>query len=85
MDRILTTHAGSLPWPSELLSLVFAQESGKPVDPAALDREVRSAVKGIVKKQAEVGVDVLNDGEQSKPSYATYVKDRLRSSIRTRR
>jgi 5-methyltetrahydropteroyltriglutamate--homocysteine methyltransferase len=76
-ERILTTHAGSLPRPAALLSLVLAQEAGKPVVSAQLDAEVRSAVKAIVKKQAEVGVDVLNDGEQSKPSYATYVKDRL--------
>src|SRR6185503_16577798 len=62
-NRILTTHAGSLPRPQKLLSLVFAQESGESVDPAELDREVRSAVRGIVKKQAELGVDVLNDGE----------------------
>jgi len=75
--RILTTHAGSLPRPAELLSLISAQEAGKPVDAAKLDTEVRSAVKKIVAKQADLGVDVLNDGEQSKPSYATYVKDRL--------
>lgn len=76
-DRILTTHAGSLPRPAELLSLVHAQESGEGVDAAALDREVRAAVEQIVKKQVDAGVDVVNDGEQSKPSYATYVKDRL--------
>ncbi|MGI9092492.1 MAG: hypothetical protein ACR2FF_03415 [Mycobacteriales bacterium] len=52
-------------------------EAGKPVDAAAFDAEVRSAVKATVCKQAEAGVDVLNDGEVSKPSYATYVKDRL--------
>ena len=76
-DRILTTHAGSLPRPAELLSLISAHESGKPVDATELDTVVRSAVKKIVKKQADDGVDVLNDGEQSKPSYSTYVKDRM--------
>jgi len=76
-ERILTTHAGSLPRPAELLSLVLAQEAGEAVDAAKLQAEVRSAVKETVRKQIDTGVDVLNDGEVSKPSYATYVKDRL--------
>ena len=76
-DRILTTHTGSLPRPAELLSLIFAQESGQPVDASRFDTEVRSAVKAIVTKQADAGIDVLNDGEQCRASYATYVKDRL--------
>jgi 5-methyltetrahydropteroyltriglutamate--homocysteine methyltransferase len=76
-DRILTTHAGSLPRPASLLPLVLAQEAGEPVDPDKLESEVRSAVRETVKKQVDAGVDVLNDGEVSKPSYATYVKDRL--------
>jgi 5-methyltetrahydropteroyltriglutamate--homocysteine methyltransferase len=76
-ERILTTHAGSLPRPAQLLPLVFAQEAGESVDPARLEAEIQAAVKETVKKQAAAGVDVLNDGEVSKPSYATYVKDRL--------
>lgn len=76
-DRILTTHAGSLPRPAEFLPLVLAQEAGEPVDNTKLETEVRSAVKETVRRQQDAGIDVLNDGEVSKPSYATYVKDRL--------
>jgi 5-methyltetrahydropteroyltriglutamate--homocysteine methyltransferase len=76
-ERILTTHAGSLPRPAQLLPLVFAQEAGESVDADRLGAEIQAAVKETVKKQAAAGVDVLNDGEVSKPSYATYVKDRL--------
>jgi 5-methyltetrahydropteroyltriglutamate--homocysteine methyltransferase len=76
-DRILTTHAGSLPRPASLLPMVFAQESGESVDADQFEAGVRSAVKETVRKQVVAGVDVVNDGEVSKPSYATYVKDRL--------
>src|SRR3954454_15323131 len=76
-DRFLTTHTGSLPRPGELIQMMYAKESGVPVDGAALGRRVREAVAEVVKKQAEAGIDVINDGEMSKPSYATYVKDRL--------
>lgn len=76
-ERILTTHAGSLPRPDDLLPLVLAQEQGKRVDAGELAQEVRAAVKETVKRQLDTGVDVVNDGEVSKPSYATYVKDRL--------
>lgn len=75
--RILTTHAGSLPRPTEFLPLILAREAGEPVDTAKLDAEVRSAVQETVQKQRDASVDVLNDGEVNKPSYATYVKDRL--------
>src|SRR2546427_11429943 len=51
--------------------------SGVPVDPSALDARIRSAVAEVVSKQVGAGVDLVNDGEMSKPSYATYVKDRL--------
>jgi 5-methyltetrahydropteroyltriglutamate--homocysteine methyltransferase len=57
---------------------MFAKEEGVPVDSGALAARIRSAVAEVVRKQVEVGVDVVNDGEYSKPSYATYVKDRLR-------
>jgi hypothetical protein len=64
-ERILTTHTGSLPRPQELLPLLFAREDGQ-VDIAALERAVRDAVADVVRKQAECGVDVLNDGEMGK-------------------
>jgi 5-methyltetrahydropteroyltriglutamate--homocysteine methyltransferase len=76
-DRILTTHTGSLPRPGELLTLISAAESGKVSDVAQLQTRVRSAVAEVVRKQVDAGVDIVNDGEASKPSYATYVKDRL--------
>jgi 5-methyltetrahydropteroyltriglutamate--homocysteine methyltransferase len=77
VDRILTTHTGSLPRPADLVQMMFAKEEGQAVDRAALAARVRSAVADIVRKQVASGIDVVNDGEVSKPSYATYVKDRL--------
>src|SRR5512144_897925 len=76
-ERFLTTHTGSLPRPEDLIRAMYAKEEGVPVDPAALERRVASAVEEVVRKQAEAGIDIVNDGEMSKPSYATYIKDRL--------
>jgi len=75
--RFLTTHTGSLPRPEDLVRMMYAKEEGVPVDDKALAARIRSAVEEAVHKQAGAGVDVVNDGEMSKPSYATYVKDRL--------
>jgi len=77
LDRILTTHTGSLPRPPDLIRTMFAREEGVPVDGAALGTRIRSAVAEVVRKQVDAGIAVVNDGEVSKPSYATYVKDRL--------
>jgi 5-methyltetrahydropteroyltriglutamate--homocysteine methyltransferase len=77
IDRFLTTHTGSLPRPEDLIRMMFAKEEGVPVQPAALNARIREAVAAIVRQQAEAGVDIVNDGEMSKPSYATYIKDRL--------
>ena len=76
-ERFLTTHTGSLPRPDDLIRTMFAKEEGVPVDRPALAERVRAAVAEVVARQVEAGVDVVNDGEMSKPSYATYVKDRL--------
>jgi 5-methyltetrahydropteroyltriglutamate--homocysteine methyltransferase len=76
-ERFLTTHTGSLPRPPDLIKTMFAKEEGVPVDRAALGERIRAAVAEVVGKQARAGVDVVNDGEMSKPSYATYIKDRL--------
>jgi 5-methyltetrahydropteroyltriglutamate--homocysteine methyltransferase len=76
-ERFLTTHTGSLPRPADLVRMMFAKEEGVPVDPAALGQRIAGAVADIVAKQEEVGIDIVNDGEMSKPSYATYIKDRL--------
>jgi 5-methyltetrahydropteroyltriglutamate--homocysteine methyltransferase len=76
-ERFLTTHTGSLPRPDDLIRTMFAKEEGVPVDRAALDARIGDAVAEVVGKQAASGIDLVNDGEMSKPSYATYVKDRL--------
>jgi 5-methyltetrahydropteroyltriglutamate--homocysteine methyltransferase len=76
-ERFLTTHTGSLPRPDDLIQIMFAKEEGLPIERAALEARVRSAVVEVVRKQAEAGIDVIDDGEVSKPSYATYPKDRL--------
>jgi 5-methyltetrahydropteroyltriglutamate--homocysteine methyltransferase len=75
--HILTTHTGSLPRPPELVELMLAREEGLHQDDAQLDEQVRAAVRDVVARQGEVGIDIVNDGEMSKPSYSTYVKDRL--------
>jgi 5-methyltetrahydropteroyltriglutamate--homocysteine methyltransferase len=77
VDRFLTTHTGSLPRPDDLIRMMFAREEGVPVERAALAARIRSAVAEVVRKQADAGISVVSDGELSKPSYATYVKDRL--------
>src|SRR5882757_3328650 len=76
-ERFLTTHTGSLPRPDDLIRMMYAKEEGVPIDRAALAERVRAAVAEVVQKQADAGVDLINDGELSKPSYATYIKDRL--------
>jgi 5-methyltetrahydropteroyltriglutamate--homocysteine methyltransferase len=76
-QRFLTTHTGSLPRPDDLIQIMHAKEGGVPVDRAALAARVRDAVAGVVKMQTEAGIDLVSDGEISKPSYATYIKDRL--------
>ena len=76
-DRILTTHTGSLPRPPELRALLVKKDQGEPYDKAELERLTREAVLAIVRRQAEAGIDIVNDGEMSKPGYSTYVADRL--------
>ena len=76
-ERFLITHTGSLPRPDDLIRTMYAKEEGVPVEPAALEYRVRRAVAEVVEKQIAAGVDLVNDGELSKPSYATYIKDRL--------
>ncbi|GLZ48341.1 methionine synthase [Actinomycetospora sp. NBRC 106375] len=76
-ERFLTTHVGSLPRPDDLVRTMFAQEEGVPVDRAALAERVRAAVAEVVGHQLDAGIDLVNDGEMSKPSYASYPKYRL--------
>jgi 5-methyltetrahydropteroyltriglutamate--homocysteine methyltransferase len=77
LDRFLTTHTGSLPRPDDLIEIVIATQRGDDVDPAVLEERITSAVLESTCRQVEAGVDIVNDGEMSKPSYATYIKDRL--------
>ncbi|MFW6093237.1 MAG: cobalamin-independent methionine synthase II family protein [Pseudomonadota bacterium] len=76
-DRILTTHTGSLPRPDDLIRIMWAKGDGIPVDEQALAERVADAVREVVGRQVAAGISFVNDGEMSKPSYATYVKDRL--------
>ena len=76
-ERILTTHVGSLPRGQAVVDLLARKEGGEPYDVAAFDSTMAAAVCDVVARQRASGVDVVSDGEQSKPSYATYIKDRL--------
>ena len=76
-SRILTTHVGSLPRSAEVTDLVFAVERGDAVDPSSFDAVIGAAVDEVVARQAAAGIDLVSDGEMSKISYATYIKDRI--------
>ena len=76
-ERILTTHAGSLPRPADLLYMVRAKETWQAYDQSAFATRVSMAVAEVVKRQVATGVDVVSDGEQGKPGFANYVRDRL--------
>ena len=73
---ILTTHVGSLPRSQEVVDFIFARERGESYDLSAFDRAMSKAVSDTVRKQKESGISIVSDGETSKISYATYVKDR---------
>jgi 5-methyltetrahydropteroyltriglutamate--homocysteine methyltransferase len=75
--RIITTHAGSLPRPADMIGVLVAKAEGKAIDESAYQARLPGAVKEIVQKQIELGLDVIDDGEYSKPSFVTYVNDRL--------
>ena len=76
-DRILTTHTGSLPRPKSLIDLVLRRERGEPVDDATFEAETAKAVDEIVAQQVAAGIDIVSDGEMSKPSYTTYIRHRV--------
>lgn len=73
---VQTTHVGSLPRTQDVVDFIFAREHGKTYDQAAFDACMTAAVSQTVRKQKDAGVDIVSDGETSKISYATYVKDR---------
>ena len=76
MSKVLTTHVGSLPRSQEVVDFIFAREHGNAYEAEAFDAAMTSAVSETVRKQGDAGVDIVSDGETSKISYATYVKDR---------
>jgi 5-methyltetrahydropteroyltriglutamate--homocysteine methyltransferase len=75
--RILTTHVGSLPRPRELLQPLHARDSGDAYDAAALERAILVSTHEVVRRQAQLGIDVLNDGEHGRASFATYANTRI--------
>jgi 5-methyltetrahydropteroyltriglutamate--homocysteine methyltransferase len=76
MAKILTTHVGSLPRTQEVVDLIFARENGDTFEPQGFDQAMKQACRETVRRQSEAGIDIVSDGETSKISYATYVKDR---------
>jgi 5-methyltetrahydropteroyltriglutamate--homocysteine methyltransferase len=76
-DRILTTHTGSLPRPEPLVDLILAREEGHAVDDGAFEAETARAVDEVMARQMASGIDVVSDGEMSKPSYTTYIRHRV--------
>ncbi len=77
MSNILTTHVGSLPRSKELSEFLFAKDKGENFSQSSFDEVLKSNVESVVKKQLDVGIDFVSDGEMSKISYATYIKDRI--------
>jgi 5-methyltetrahydropteroyltriglutamate--homocysteine methyltransferase len=76
-DRIVTTHAGSLPRPDDVVEMIWAGIEGEPTDEQALAQRLEGAVAEIVKQQRDAGIDVVSDGELSKPGFSNYINDRF--------
>ena len=77
VERILTTHVGSLPRPPDLLEMIQAKERGEPLDTAAFATRIKSAVAEVVQRQAESGIDIIADGEMGRFGFIPYVNERL--------
>ena len=75
--KILTTHVGSLPRPRELLLPLHARDSGEPYDAEGLERQISGAIASVVRRQTDLGLDVVNDGEHARASFATYANTRI--------
>ena len=80
-DRILTTHTGSLPRPTDLVDMVQAKETGAAYDAAALAQRTREAVREVVQEQKRAGIDVVSDGEYGKPGFFQYVHNRINGFV----
>src|ERR1700679_4253110 len=76
-NRILATHAGTLPRPAALTQMIFARGDGKPYDQVALDALLTASVAAIVRQQIEAGIDCVNDGEFNKTTFSNYVRERM--------
>ena len=81
-ERVLTTHVGSLPRPAAVSDMLLARENGTLTDQGAFDACMRGAVKEVVRRQVEAGIDIVSDGEMSKIGYSTYVKGPPRRLLR---
>lgn len=77
IDRVLTTHTGSLPRPDDLAAMLLSEAKGESMDKAALDERARSATAEVVQRQVELGIDVVSDGEMSKNNFIDYITERL--------
>ncbi|HEY7840668.1 MAG TPA: cobalamin-independent methionine synthase II family protein, partial [Gammaproteobacteria bacterium] len=77
MDRILTTHVGSLPRPAAVANVLFERDRGELRDRPAAEKIISDAVAAVVRRQVDTGIDAVSDGEMNKISYATYIKERL--------
>jgi len=75
--RILTTHAGSLPRPPDLVELYARREQGHAIDPTALSEKIASATRAVVSRQHDVGIDIANNGEQAREAFFLYVRSRM--------
>jgi len=82
-ERILTTHVGSIPRPESVRVLLRARLGGQPIDEAELAARAAEAVTDVVRRQAQVGLDVVSDGEMSKTSFLAYTDDRLTGFVTT--
>src|SRR5438552_954453 len=83
-DRILTTHAGSLARPPALVEMINVKESGEPYDNEKFEALAASAVRDVIQRQCEIGLDVIDDGEQAKPSFHGYFLERMTGFERKR-
>ena len=77
VDRILTTHVGSLPRPDDLFEMMLERMDGKSIDEKVYAERLQRAVTDSVKQQVDAGLDVVSDGEMAKPSFITYAAQRL--------
>src|ERR1700738_3208270 len=77
IERVLTTHVGSLPRPTDLLDAIEAEQQDSPTDKDTRAARLRRAVKEVVCTQVEIGIDIIDDGEFGKPSFVSYVNERL--------